>query len=201
MKVTVTQLLSAALMAGLVVAAMPSSVFAYYDYGDARHDESVINRLAAQGAINPGQAACMDQRAISRANNSYWWHHNSAPVMAAPPAIVTGTPIMTGIPAAPMMAAAPMFGSYGMQTGYLTHTQAHYEKAKVDQLFREHVISRGQQLTMKRQIDAQTYGNGGSLLSSIAPTLTGTMAPAAVIPNAYPVSYPNNGSIWQRFHF
>jgi hypothetical protein len=54
---------------------------------------------------------------------------------------------------------------------------------------------------MKRQIDSQTYGNGGSLLSSIAPTLTGTMAPAAVIPNAYPVSYPNNGSIWQRFHF
>jgi hypothetical protein len=95
-----------------------------------------------------------------------------------------------------MMAATPMFGGYAMPTGYLTHAQAHYEKERVDQLFREHMISRAQQLTMKRQIDAQTYGNGGSLLSSLSP-----VAPAAVIPNAYPVSYPSNGSIWQRFHY
>lgn len=200
MKVTLTNLLSAALLAGLVVGAMPSTVFAYYNYADARQTENVVNRMEAQGQITPGQAAFMDQQAVNRANRDYWWHHNAAPVVAAPPAIVTGTPVMAPVAITPVMATTPVFGSYTMPTGYLTHAQAHYEKARVDQLFREHVISRGQQITMKQQIDAQTYGNGG-LLSTVAPTLTGTMVPAAVVPNAYPVSYPSTGSIWQRFHY
>jgi len=205
MQVTIKHLLSAALMTSFVFAAQPSPVLANYDAGDARHDQSIINRLTAEGAINPNQAVMMDQSAINRANGS-WWHRNM-------------TPMMTGVPVNPLIggiSTAPMFGGIGTNSaGFLSRGQARSEMRQVDQLLRDHAISPMQAAQMKAQINAEVnrgYGGGGivnnggynqpSILSAMAPALVGHAYPTNVYPtNVYPTNYyNNNSSLWQRAH-